>query len=343
MENNTVGYKVTIAVLVVLTLALGGSLAYFMLVNKQDTAEPVQDNAEAQAVTDANNIPTDADGRFIGYVSEENVIDGRTTLAKMPTLDSATKTLDDVIAKNMVDSYYDTDRWLVASADAELKSDSGTQCHFNCQLGVTVSKEGTPHLYALISRISADAHHGAAYVKEEKYRQRPFAQAAEEDGAGSKYSATCRPDEETTLNENSSYPSGHTTFGYLAGLVLAQVDPEDASKLIARGRQYSESRLVCNYHWYSDIQAGRELASAVYDTLQESSSYLADLKAAQEEFKAVQAKGEAPTKEYKLVADKKATSEEVERLQAINDRLLNKDCDWENDTLATDLTSALAR
>lgn len=330
---------VAFCIVTIILCAITATSTYYIVINNQ-TAKNV-------GAPTTNNVGSNkaeiVDGRYVGYLSENDVYDGRKYLASMPSLSSQTKVLDDQIAENMVDKFYGTDRWLLAASDAELKTDTGTQCHFNCQLGVTVSKENTPKLYELISRISTDAHHFAKIVKDSAYRQRPYAQAIEKFGKQSVYAATCRPDEQTSLNENSSYPSGHTTFGYLAGLVLAQVDPADGTKLIERGRQYSESRLVCNYHWYSDIQSGREVASAAFNRLQNNEEYLSDIKEAQTEFNAIKAKNQKPHKVYTLVADEKATSQEKKELEDINNKLLNKDCDWENKILSIDLSSALTR
>lgn len=338
MEKKNSSIIKIIVFIVVAVLAFGGGFGVSLFLN-------IKKNTEVSGVesTDVNKMQTDEDNHYVGYISEDALINGQITLASMPEITSETKALDSKIAKNMVDQFANTDRWLLATYDAELEKDSGTQCHFNCQLGVTVSKEGTPHLYALLSRIYTDAEKTADIPKSASYRQRPYAEAIEKEGAGSNYATTCRPDQEEKLKYDSSYPSGHATFGFLAGLVLAQVDPQDATKLIARGRQYSESRLVCNFQWYSDIQAGRELAASVFSILQSQPQYLADIKAAQKEFQKEKEKNLKPTIDYKITPDFSVTRFKKEALKEINDQFLNKDCDWERKTLETSLTKALAR
>ena len=54
-----------------------------------------------------------------------------------------------------------------------------------------------------------------------------------------------------------AYPSGHTTFGYLSGIVLANMIPEKKEALFARAAQYGFHRMVGGVHCRSDVEAGR--------------------------------------------------------------------------------------
>ncbi len=56
---------------------------------------------------------------------------------------------------------------------------------------------------------------------------------------------------------NLSYPSGHATVGYLMGIILAAMVPEQRAEIFARTQEFAESRLVCGVHYRSDIEAGR--------------------------------------------------------------------------------------
>ena len=64
------------------------------------------------------------------------------------------------------------------------------------------------------------------------------------------------------MRKDGSYPSGHTAFGWAWALILTEIAPERADVILARGRAFGESRMVCNVHWYSDVVAGRTIGAA---------------------------------------------------------------------------------
>jgi len=53
---------------------------------------------------------------------------------------------------------------------------------------------------------------------------------------------------------------------------------------LALGYQWGQSRVIAGYHWQSDIDAGRLLASAGYARLHTNEQFLADMAAARAEF-----------------------------------------------------------
>ena len=69
------------------------------------------------------------------------------------------------------------------------------------------------------------------------------------------------------LADSFSYPSGHATQGWAYALILASLVPEKATPILARGRAYGESRIVCGVHWLSDVAAGRLTGTAVFAAL----------------------------------------------------------------------------
>jgi acid phosphatase (class A) len=71
-------------------------------------------------------------------------------------------------------------------------------------------------------------------------------------------SGTCYPN----LRTDGSYPSGHSAIGWGYALVLAELIPSRADAILQRGRDYGQSRLVCDAHWQSDIDAGRVISAA---------------------------------------------------------------------------------
>jgi acid phosphatase (class A) len=86
--------------------------------------------------------------------------------------------------------------------------------------------------------------------------------------------------------KSASYPSGHATFGWGQALVLAAMVPEKADAILARGRAYGDSRVVCGVHYPSDIAAGRMTAAAVLARLESDAAYHRDFLLAKAELRA---------------------------------------------------------
>ncbi|KAB7789061.1 acid phosphatase [Bifidobacterium cebidarum] len=66
----------------------------------------------------------------------------------------------------------------------------------------------------------------------------------------------------STLQKNSSYPSGHTTGAYSWGIALAGILPELAPQIMARTSEAGNNRIVLGVHYPLDIMGGRIGASA---------------------------------------------------------------------------------
>ncbi|MDT8332770.1 phosphatase PAP2 family protein [Roseomonas gilardii] len=65
------------------------------------------------------------------------------------------------------------------------------------------------------------------------------------------------------LVDSPSYPSGHTTYGYMGSLVLAVLVPQRYQQMIARGAEYGNDRILMGAHYTMDVLGGRTLA--LYD------------------------------------------------------------------------------
>lgn len=77
----------------------------------------------------------------------------------------------------------------------------------------------------------------------------------------------------TTPPTEFSYPSGHSGWGWLSALIMARIEPTHASAILARGREYGQSRVVCAVHYETDTVAGRYLADAVLAQLEFDPEY----------------------------------------------------------------------
>lgn len=65
------------------------------------------------------------------------------------------------------------------------------------------------------------------------------------------------------LTNSPSFPSGHTTYGYTGGLLLALLVPDRYQEMIARAAEYGNDRIIIGAHYAMDVLGGRTLA--LYD------------------------------------------------------------------------------
>ncbi len=85
------------------------------------------------------------------------------------------------------------------------------------------------------------------------------------------------------LARSGSFPSGHGAGGWAWALVMAELVPSRADAILQRGRDYGDSRVICGYHFPSDIEAGRTLAAGVIARLHADPAFRRDLDAARRE------------------------------------------------------------
>lgn len=157
---------------------------------------------------------------------------------------------------------------------------------YSCSLGIKLDPNKAPKLVKLITMAGATANAQSKAAKDYFKRLRPF-QIDE--------GKTCQPPEE--LKGSYDYPSGHTTWGWTWALILANLVPDRATAILARGRAYGESRVVCGVHNYSAIEAGRITASGTYAAELGQPQFQADLAAARAELAALRADPTTPKPE----------------------------------------------
>jgi acid phosphatase (class A) len=176
-----------------------------------------------------------------------------------------------------------TPRWEMAINDAVLTFPTVAES-FSCALSVPVSQERTPRLFGLLRRTLLDAGRATSEAKRLYQRTRPFVVNEK---------TLCTPSSEAGLRRDGSYPSGHSSIGWAFGLVLSEVSPQQANALLARGRAFGQSRLVCNVHWQSDVLEGQMVAAAVVSRLHAEPTFRDDVLAARGEVAALRAQGAA--------------------------------------------------
>jgi acid phosphatase (class A) len=83
-----------------------------------------------------------------------------------------------------------------------------------------------------------------------------------------------------------SYPSGHSTFGWMMGYLLADMLPERGAGLRARSAEYARQRMVCGVHFPSDLEAGRRGATWLMERLRRNPEFVAARGRAAQELRA---------------------------------------------------------
>lgn len=176
----------------------------------------------------------------------------------------------------------DTPRGDQAAADANVEGD-GVPLAFSEAFGTKISAETTPEIYKLMLKMREDAGDLATRSAKKYYnRIRPFKYYNE---------PTCNPKQQKELSTNGSYPSGHTTIGWAEALVLAEINVDRQNEILKRGYEMGVSRVICGYHWQSDVDAARIVASAVVARLHANEEFQKQLAKAKKEFAKLQKEG----------------------------------------------------
>lgn len=158
-----------------------------------------------------------------------------------------------------------------ARAEGEIKDAS----LFTEAIGPAFDLARLPATTALMAMVRASEKDVVGRGKDEFRRPRPW---IVDPAIG-----TCKRGEDEPL---SSYPSGHATSAYAYAGVLARLVPSKASAIMARAAHYTESRIVCEQHFRSDVTAGEALGLLVAERLGGKPAFAAAYSAADAELKA---------------------------------------------------------
>ncbi|HEY1629883.1 MAG TPA: phosphatase PAP2 family protein [Rhizomicrobium sp.] len=232
----------------------------------------------APAYGDAGNKP---------YLAPGDEPNAKSFLRAFPAPDSGTGQDEKAIYEHMRGFEHsankeESDRWQTAIKDNDL-STAAMLADFSCAIGAQLTPENAPHLAAIYNRGQIDAGLVSRDSKNAFARPRPFVGNTED---------TCV--DRSTVGASFSYPSGHTILSWFFALVLSENAPDRSTAILARGRAFGESRVVCGMHWPSDIEAGRTTASAVFAALESNADFRADMDAARSEIAAARAHPVAP-------------------------------------------------
>ena len=147
--------------------------------------------------------------------------------------------------------------------------------HFAQALGVRLTRETAPILTALLDR-SGNDRSVVGDAKTHWGTKRPYIGIDQ---------SICEAKTDH-LAGNPDYPSGHSAHGVHVAMILAELAPQRANALYARGREFAESRYICGSHSYSAVEAGIQSGMVIYGAEQRSDAFRRDMEAARAEVQA---------------------------------------------------------
>lgn len=194
------------------------------------------------------------------------------TPEETPNLAAILPSIEEVVSADAVDSAYflktraleGGDRWAMALNDDNYMP-AAIMADYSCAIGVQLTPENAPLTSRLVAMASTDAAMASDVAKDHYKRPRPFL---------TNEGPICL-ERSARLEASFDYPSGHSSAGWMAGLVLAELAPDRATEILARSGAYAESRAICGVHNRSSTLAGHTVGSVVYARLQGDADYVA--------------------------------------------------------------------
>lgn len=254
--------------------------AFALAPSASPQAEGAQQGAAPSSPGAAPKLPA---GLPAGYLKPADLPDSLALLPPPPASGSPALARDEAVA-SAAQAFRGGPRWTQAVSDADLHFPHAAST-YACAIGIPITPEATPHLYKLLGKTLIDVGLSTYRAKNKYNRVRPF--VVHKNGS-------CTPAEEKFLSSDGSYPSGHSAAGWGWALVLTELAPDRADAILQRGRDFGQSRLVCNVHWQSDVDNGRVIAAATVARLHADPAFRADVEAAKVEIAAARAQGAKP-------------------------------------------------
>ena len=126
---------------------------------------------------------------------------------------------------------------------------------FSKAIGVPLSSTETPYIAELFDYCM---EYGNKSIKQAKssfpFFRRPFARFDE---------TSLIPSQEADYINESSFPSREALMGWMYALLLTEICPDKQNEILNCGYQFGQASVITGYHWDSDVQAARLLASAL--------------------------------------------------------------------------------
>jgi acid phosphatase (class A) len=220
--------------------------------------------------------------RAPGYLGADAVPDHRVFLPPPPAVDSPAG-IADVAIYHATRSLESGPRWQLAASDDRIGSRKMLG-DFGCAMGIDLTAVETPALARTLARANADLLPMVGDAKDHYRRPRPFVTE----------SGPICVDVSPEFAASGSYPSGHSAAAWLYALLLSEIDPGNAAAIVARGRAFGESRVVCGVHYVTDVEGGRLTTTALVAALHSNAEFEADMVAARAELAKARAAAPKP-------------------------------------------------
>jgi acid phosphatase (class A) len=134
---------------------------------------------------------------------------------------------------------------------------------FQDVLGPNFTPANLPYTNAFFRRILGDDEKIVSDAKDYFARPRPFI---------------------TNVNVNpillrpggGGYPSGHSTFAYVAAVIMSMMVPEKRDAIFARANEFEQMRVISGEHYPTDVAAGRIAGAVIANAMVHSPKFMAD-------------------------------------------------------------------
>ncbi|MBS1961727.1 MAG: phosphatase PAP2 family protein [Bdellovibrionales bacterium] len=189
---------------------------------------------------------------------DENAIDLKKILKEPPAATSkeTRQELDEMLALQANRTDEDVER-------TKFEVRNSVRTFFGPPYGPLTAEEAAA-LEPLFVKVRNDVNYFSQAVKKVWKRDRPFITDPR--------IKPCVPLENTT-----SYPSGHAATSHLFALVLGELNPKRAKEIMASADRVGADRVLAGMHHPSDVEAGKEIADAVWKKLRTNSAFKKDL------------------------------------------------------------------
>jgi hypothetical protein len=242
------------------------------------------------ATTGANCPPLSSQPQATGYLAKAELPDVKVWLPAPPELTSKAQAADDEGIRQSR-ALLKQARGMQAALDDVFTPDEIAQ-RFKVALGAELNHCNAPRLTQLIRKAQSDASALLSPIKrpvDQGGRPRPFVAKPKLATCLSPIDLAGKRHEDIDvhhLDRSGSYPSTHALVGMFVGMLMTDLAPERSAAMLSWGMEFGQSRVVCGFHYPSDVTAGRLAAAALWARLQASDAFTQDLQAAKDEVQA---------------------------------------------------------